>query len=314
MRAEIEVAVSMVVQKFRDVSKVVSLEKMIAPFAAGALGRYAEVSICLSPPNACDDHGSDSRGIIALTFGVRLLLIGVSPVNEESPMNIVVEGPDNSGKSTLIKVLARDLNYKVVPSPGPCRSELDFIERYQHLRRVNNTIFDRHACVSEVIYGPLCGRGEAFINPLVLTAFYNDPPILIYCRGRDLAEHKVRKGVDTPEHLEAVYRNHAAICNRYEEWAKMCADVWYDVRDHLAQPGGNVYQAVASSTVYLRKLIRFIIWERENGIVRPLPGHRRVPPKVRPGIQGQATSVTTVDRQIPREVHSGGTQRVSASG
>lgn len=194
-------------------------------------------------------------------------------------MQIVVEGPDNSGKSTLIRVLTYDLRYPVIRSPGPCRDAADFLDRYQEFRKSTRTIFDRHACVSEPIYGIICGR-QSFHNNLIIQAFYDDPPIFIYCRGRDLKSHRRRRGVDTAEHLSAVEAHHKEICDAYEEWALMYADIFYDINDHLVPEGRNRFKSLVGSTKYLRQLLKLIIWERENGIIRPCRGHRRVPQKV----------------------------------
>lgn len=243
-----------------------------------------------------------------------VLFIGVNPVNEESPMNIVVEGPDNAGKSTLIRVLHKHLGWGVVASRGPCKSQLDFVERYQQFRRSRRMIYDRHSCVSEAIYGPLCDRGYECLNPLVLRAFYADPPIFIYCRGRGFEGHKPRLGIDTPEHLAAVKARYHEIEYWYEKWARCHADIWYDSRDYEPQEGETIFNAVDRGTRYIRRLLRYIIKERENGVIRPCPGHRRVPQEVWTGIPREAARPAAIVGEVPGEVPARRDARIYESG
>lgn len=104
---------------------------------------------------------------------------------------LIVEGPDGSGKSTLVRRLSKDLNLpvasRVVSADTTALVDLaEWTERnvaagFQH------TIFDRHRLVSEPIYGPILRpRQETkFLDfgwmSNVVWQFYQAKPVIIYC-------------------------------------------------------------------------------------------------------------------------------------
>ena len=65
--------------------------------------------------------------------------------------SFIVEGPDNSGKSTLVAALAKALAMKVVHNTKPTCIE-EFKDVLKAEVESNNTIFDRGMAISQVIY------------------------------------------------------------------------------------------------------------------------------------------------------------------
>lgn len=151
-------------------------------------------------------------------------------------MNIVFEGADNVGKSTVIQKVAERINWQVVPSEGPERypGEIDarimmYRQQYQH------AIFDRHPAVSEAMYCFL--RDAPGPSPSSLDLFYRDDNIFIYCHppaGRDpLQDHVFNPEIDTPEHIEAIKDNYALLLHQYSEWALQHAHLLYRIGDDV---------------------------------------------------------------------------------
>jgi len=133
-------------------------------------------------------------------------------------MNIIIEGPDNSGKSTIAEVLARTFNMPVVNSPGPTKDQDAFDKRAVASLSATNMIFDRHCIVSESVYG--AARGHRFVTEdhkrLLYANAYN---LFIYCPGtRSLDGHSL-KAHDSPEHLKMLNERFQYICNLYDRWA-----------------------------------------------------------------------------------------------
>lgn len=147
-------------------------------------------------------------------------------------MNIVVEGADASGKSTLCNHLSGFFSRRVVRSAGPPKN----IEaRVREQLDLDDVIFDRHACVSQTIYGML--RNDPPIDPAFIRQFYEQKPIIIFCQPpkHSLNGH-VAKSHDTPEHLSAIRENAQRIQDAYIRWAVEKAHLffrWSDDADRI---------------------------------------------------------------------------------
>lgn len=154
-------------------------------------------------------------------------------------MNIVLEGPDGGGKSTLATFLAARLRYRVHASEGPIRDDAEMKRRFLIYLLKRRTIFDRLAMISEPIYGPVFQR--RFPTPTdmaIIAEFYETKPLIIYCRGDALDQHTASSPVDTPAYLAQLRIHHPRICAKYDAWAKAAQPMRYEIGDdmnHLLQ-------------------------------------------------------------------------------
>jgi adenylate kinase family enzyme len=71
-------------------------------------------------------------------------------------MNIVIEGPDNSGKSTLAREIARCTGKQLISSNGKPQDIPARIEAMP--MSATDAVFDRHPCVSDLIYSAAARR------------------------------------------------------------------------------------------------------------------------------------------------------------
>ena len=104
---------------------------------------------------------------------------------------IIVEGPDGSGKSTLINYLKDELGLPVAPRVVSKDAEamVDLVEwvNINLSEGFQPTIFDRHRLISEPIYGPILRDrlDTHFGDPLWLMgklwALRDIKPVVIYC-------------------------------------------------------------------------------------------------------------------------------------
>lgn len=147
-------------------------------------------------------------------------------------MMIVLEGPDNSGKSTLAKRLGKMMGRSVIPSGGPAKSEEEIADRVRqyNARDPEKVIYDRHPCVSQEIYRQF--HGGAPVDPELVAGFYSSQPLIIYCVGRSMTDHVV-KDHDTDEHLAMLEEQHENICTTYDAWAIKHATYVYRIGDSL---------------------------------------------------------------------------------
>jgi hypothetical protein len=96
---------------------------------------------------------------------------------------IVVEGMDNSGKTTLGETLSERFNYPLVHSPGYCPEMLPWAKDSLLSKKLK--IYDRHPCISERVYGAVL-RGKDEFKSLwgeqIKRLFIDKKPLIIYCK------------------------------------------------------------------------------------------------------------------------------------
>ncbi len=146
-------------------------------------------------------------------------------------MNIVIEGPDNSGKSTLAKLLSIELGRPVYASEGPEKYQGELRERVERYRGLSNVLFDRHPCVSDIIYGAFRERRSTMAGEQE-TLFYASQPLMIYCDplDRGLKGH-LEKAHDTAQHVKLIHEHHHAILDLYRTWGIQRAHIIYRIGD-----------------------------------------------------------------------------------
>lgn len=148
---------------------------------------------------------------------------------------IVVEGPDNSGKSTLIEQLINDFNLKKISSDrhGPPINEEDNANRVKTVlikaikHRRNNVIVDRFSLIGEEIYGPILRHKNlwtiAYKEKIkFMRCFKSLNPFIIYCRPpdsfiMDLSKHII-KDYDSPSHIKNIEENQKLIIKAYDNY------------------------------------------------------------------------------------------------
>jgi hypothetical protein len=151
---------------------------------------------------------------------------------------LVVEGLDNSGKSTLIRAIHAELPaWQVQGSEGPPKHAGESDERViRYLAHDVQTIYDRHPCVSQPIYGQMRTHRDP-IAPDLIAQFYAATPFFIYCDGgeRGMKHHIFNPETDTPEHLAQVKENYDALLTCYRMWAGEHAFLSYRIGDSVSR-------------------------------------------------------------------------------
>jgi len=123
---------------------------------------------------------------------------------------IIIEGMDNSGKTTLAKALSSHFNYPLVHSCGYCPNMLSWAKT--SLSR-GYRIYDRHPCISELVYGPVLRANNKFDSPegiKISEQFIKRRPLIIYCKPPN---HVIRKNMG--EQMSGVVDNVFALMLSY---------------------------------------------------------------------------------------------------
>lgn len=150
-------------------------------------------------------------------------------------MNIILEGPDGSGKSTLASIIAQHVPLLLKSGEGPPKFPGEITERVFRYLRLDNVLFDRHPCVSQLIYDQFRENGEGIPQDLV-DAFYRQRNLFIFCDNkRSLEESHVadNEQADTPEHLSLILNHDQPIRRAYRDWAQAHDAMVYNIGDNL---------------------------------------------------------------------------------
>ena len=146
-------------------------------------------------------------------------------------MKVIVEGPDNSGKSTLCKALATLTDRELILSGGRERSSEEILERCKNfLVQGDNIIHDRHPIISNPIYGKAVAPNTPIPANFTLE-LYRQKPLIIYCRvppARGMTDHVMNER-DTPDWMEDVSLRYTDLVQLYDEWALNHAHLIYRI-------------------------------------------------------------------------------------
>lgn len=158
--------------------------------------------------------------------------------------NIVIEGVDASGKSTLANFLSIKLRMPVKESEGPTRNVTDFLERASRYEQLENTIIVRHPHVSESIYGTARGTYDDYTKDprfqKSLGRYSQSRPLTIHCMSPTFPFHHEIKAHDTDDHVKLLIDNKALICGLYRAWAQLDADFHYQIGHSMHRLLSNI--------------------------------------------------------------------------
>lgn len=147
---------------------------------------------------------------------------------------IIVEGPDNSGKSTLVKYLADKYKLEVLQplSKGPPSNIEELYSNtksliLQAIHKGRGCIVDRMPLIGESIYGPICREKDLWVpyfdyKVRLQKSINTLEPFYIYCRPTDgmildMTTHQVKE-YDTEEHLNKIKQNKRLILDAYDNY------------------------------------------------------------------------------------------------
>jgi hypothetical protein len=155
-------------------------------------------------------------------------------------MIIILEGPDNAGKSTLAKMLSKELSLEVIHPGGPpaniadalirCGEQAMIFQLGEHV----SFIYDRVTCISDAIYRGISSYDNVFavFQADLSHEIAEGNIMLVYCRPpnrvvNDFSCH-VTKSHETEAVVEYAKRNFDRIVFEYDELMTRLKPVIYD--------------------------------------------------------------------------------------
>jgi hypothetical protein len=151
-------------------------------------------------------------------------------------MRLILEGPDNAGKTTLARRIAAGAPSDMIYfHPGGKPTDFDhetrcITEQLKQLTQYPNIVIDRITPISQMVYNP-----DELLDPVRLRTiqqYLDAGAIFIYCRpsiDRLLRTQDLTWREDeTDEHKEKIIRNQHTFVLRYDQIMRKIPCVFYD--------------------------------------------------------------------------------------
>lgn len=161
-------------------------------------------------------------------------------------MQIILEGPDNAGKSTLAAHLSDALDIDVQHSGGPSKWPGEVNSRcFEFNQRRMTQLFDRHPAISQNIYVEALNNNGELVTEENVAEFYDSHPLIIYCKNVRGVEGHEQSEHSSPEYFEQVSANMERLGQLYDDWAVEKAHIVYRIGDDM----DRIVALVSAATV-----------------------------------------------------------------
>lgn len=147
-------------------------------------------------------------------------------------MAIILEGPDNAGKSTLAKALSEAMGWNTIHAGGPPKNEAETKERlhtdFDLMQR--KMIMDRSFIISETVFGPITRNIRSFdpkpwFRKMQSLDIHDETFHLLICLPPEsvVCNQKVHiiKPHETKEHVDAMLAKQKQIYAAYASLANV---------------------------------------------------------------------------------------------
>lgn len=147
---------------------------------------------------------------------------------------IIVEGIDNSGKSSLINQLAEHFKLPYAHAHRSTALTQDSIHRWQNWASAcpKTLILDRHPAISDLVYGPIIRGGTASTPELAQSARRNN--FLVFCCP---SFQTILATYEDREQMEGTHQNLKKLYEAYQDlMLELEPDYVYDFTNPRAYP------------------------------------------------------------------------------
>lgn len=155
-------------------------------------------------------------------------------------MKILLEGPDNAGKTTLARAIhdacQRTFYYHPGGKPKDLEDEVKCIETQLEILKQDRVIMDRCTPISQMVYNP--DTTQDIFRKQRIRDFIQDDMVIIYARPSTDRLMRVQdltwRDEETEEHKQKIIRNQHAFIDRYDAIMANVPCISYDFEDNMA--------------------------------------------------------------------------------
>ncbi len=165
---------------------------------------------------------------------------------------IIVEGTDNSGKTTVAKELASQshgvyINSKHRPPPSVTYL-LEYQEILGQISRFTSVVTDRHPAISESVYGPIIRGSCSLRTEREVNFCLEEAAAIVYCcPPADL----VLASLPEREQMAGVAENILALREAYDQF--FASERWPVYRyDYTTRSAEELYECIVADVAYTR--------------------------------------------------------------
>lgn len=154
-------------------------------------------------------------------------------------MRVILEGPDNAGKTSLAKTVRGAVADEIVyfhpgGPPTDAMHEARCVgEQLWQLSSHERIIMDRVTPISQMVYNP--DRALDMMRQSLLQAYWDTGAVLIYCRPTTDRLLRVQdltwRGDESEEHKQKIIVNQHKFVQRYDEIMRTIPCICYDFED-----------------------------------------------------------------------------------
>jgi hypothetical protein len=170
---------------------------------------------------------------------------------------IILDGMDNTGKTTLANKLCEALNVPYLHSPSEYRYDRKKMMDWAliEIGSQRSAIYDRFSPITDQVYAPILRGtnpyGDTSRGRFIVDVLKASPHLIIYCRP---GTKKILGFEDGRDQMEGVKNNSARLLDRYDNLMTAMKDDGWKIQYYDYDSSRDFYLALRAARLHLNML------------------------------------------------------------
>lgn len=128
---------------------------------------------------------------------------------------IIILGFDNTGKTTLVEDLQKDLKLPVVNSFGVGKEHEQLMWTINQVESPELSIYERFTPFEEIVYGPILREDSHFhLSDFIFEKIQKNPHLVVYCRP---SREEIFGNIDGRPQMDGVVKFKETLLKRFDD-------------------------------------------------------------------------------------------------